>query len=73
MITRNVHKPYVHYSGEDKYRKATLETVIVDRRPITASSIYARYNQGDSLYAKKLTYVMNEVFPKLKRKEEVTQ
>jgi len=51
-----------------KYYKANLEAVIVDWRLVTASTLYARYNQGDELYAKKLTYLMTEVFPKLQRK-----
>jgi LysM repeat protein len=55
-----------------KYHKASKEIVIVDWRPVTAATLYERYNQGDPLYAKKLTYVMNEVFPKLKRKTGVT-
>ncbi|AHG88799.1 Peptidoglycan-binding lysin domain-containing protein [Gemmatirosa kalamazoonensis] len=52
-----------------KYRKAAKKLVIVGWRPATAGEIAARYNGGgDAAYAEKLTYVKDELFPKLVRK-----
>jgi len=53
-----------------KYHKASLETVVVNWRHVTATTIYTRYNQGDPLYPKKLNYIMDEVVPKLQRSSE---
>lgn len=47
-----------------KYCKAKIERIIVGWRIISASIIAQKYNVGDRNYSKKLTYVINEVFPK---------
>ena len=48
-----------------QYHKASMERIITGwRRPITATLLYKKYNVGDPLYSTKLTYIMNELFPK---------
>ncbi len=47
-----------------KYYKARVERVIIGWNTASASMIAKKYNVGDPKYSKKLTYVINEVFPK---------
>jgi hypothetical protein len=50
-----------------KYRKASIQRVILGWMPLTSANLASRYNGGgDSNYAAKLDYVLG-VFPKLKR------
>ena len=51
-----------------KYHKAKMTTVVSAWRNFDTATIAARYNGGgDSNYKGKLDYVINDVFPKLKR------
>ncbi len=52
-----------------KYYKARVERVIIGWHTVSASIIAQKYNVGDPKYNKKLTYVINEVFPKKVKKE----
>ena len=51
-----------------KYRKAKMQQVITDWRKFSTAVLQDRYNgNGDKDYSKKLDYVLDTVFPKLKR------
>ena len=52
-----------------KYYKARSERVIIGWHAVSASMIAQKYNVGDPNYSKKLTYVINEVFPKKDKKK----
>lgn len=52
-----------------KYYKARSERVIIGWHAVSESMIAQKYNVGDPNYSKKLTYLINEVFPKKDKKE----
>jgi hypothetical protein len=43
--------------------------VIIGWHAVSESMIAQKYNVGDPNYSKKLTYLINEVFPKKDKKE----
>ncbi len=51
-----------------KFRKASMRQVIVGWRSFTAAEIGQRYNGGgDQLYAQKLSYLIDTIFPELEK------
>lgn len=51
-----------------KYVKATMQRSIISWREFTADTIADRYNGGgDANYSAKITYLINDIFPKLER------
>ena len=48
----------LHPGDNLKYQKAAMKKVIVGWKPLTTASIATAYNVGDSMYAKKLDYVL---------------
>lgn len=59
-------KVMIHPKDVLRYRKASIQMVIVGWRHFNTANIAARYNVGDPDYAAKLDYVLN-LFTKLKR------
>ncbi len=54
-----------------KYVKATMQRSIIDWRKFNADNIADRYNGGgDKDYSSKITYILNEIFPKLVRAKQ---
>jgi LysM repeat protein len=49
-----------------KYRKASMQRVLIGWHPLTTANLALRYNAGDSTYAQKLKYVL-DLFPTLVR------